>query len=291
MTEDQWRYAALAAAVVTTAIILLLTFRSVTVGRQGISTSSRNALVGADGNTSTSKFTLWLWLLLLAPGAAYLLITNAQVGAKTLADVGLDPLRPGYLVLLGVPTAAAVSAKGIAVVKAARGTSQRPVDRGGNVIRDDFGDVDLNDVQYLAFNTALLLFVGTSIYVRGELPNLPDTLVGLTSISAAGFVAGRAAASNPPSIVSATVADDGQGVPVLSIRGAHLYRPGPEPAPGGPAAQVELAPYVSVSGTTVTSVVWLDAERLHVTLAKTPPVGTAVAVTTAYGATATSKVD
>jgi len=286
--SDAWKLGAVA-TLITLIVVVFFTFFSVRLrkadpGGNAGTVQKRNILIGLDGNVSTSKFTLWLWLVLLAPGTAYLLVVSAVGRGTTLADIGLDPLRPAYLVLLGVPAAAAVAAQGIAATKATRGTRQRPPDRRGNVIRDDFGAVDLNDLQYIAFNVALLLFVGMSIVANSALPNLPDTLVGLTSVSAAGFVAGRAATSNPPTIVAVTAVDDG-GVHRVTIRGTFLYGPRPliesEPVP---------ASLVSVGGVQVTEVDWVSDSLILVIVQQAPALGAAVNVTTVYGATATANV-
>jgi hypothetical protein len=61
----------------------------------------------------------------------------------------------------------------------------------GQLFSADDGNADLLDSQYFAFS---LLLLGYSLlqFLTGEstvLPRLPDTLVGLTGVSAVGYVA------------------------------------------------------------------------------------------------------
>ena len=190
-------------------------------------------ILGTDNRTSTSKTTFLVWTLLVVWGLTSLLVagelvrTQACVGSDTpvadrikactgppenrrglmqlswrhLRDSGLDP---GYLVLLGIPAAAAVAAKAITQAKDDNGNEPKTTEpdsgknaitsavaRVGQLFSNDDGTTDLGDTQYLLFNAVLAgYFVLHLAHPDGRgLPPLPDTLLGLTSVSAATYVA------------------------------------------------------------------------------------------------------
>lgn len=119
-------------------------------------------------------------------------------------------LQPSYLLLLGLPTAAAVAAKAITTTKIAAAKSQglppakTPApdtnlelgDRVAELVSDDAGDTDLGDLQYQLFNLLtmawfLVAFLPHPLSADG-LPELPATLIGLTGVSTAGYVTKKA---------------------------------------------------------------------------------------------------
>jgi hypothetical protein len=134
----------------------------------------------------------------------------------TFATTGL---QPAYLVLLGLPTGAAVAAKAITTTKigaahdqgrAAAKTTAADANRGlgdraAELVNDDAGNTDLGDLQYQLFNLLtmawfLVSFLPHPVNPHG-LPDLPVTLIGLTGVSTAGYVTKKAlepsAASDP----------------------------------------------------------------------------------------------
>src|SRR6266536_4363802 len=147
---------------------------------------------GTDNRWSTSKASVVLWTYgVLFAFVTILLHTRGQ---------GLNDLKLSdqYLLLLGIPTAAAVSAKAITQNKDAKDPQYKtmaaaPPDalKGtGQLFTDDSGDADLLDAQYFLFSLLLLGYFVTQ-FLSAEsatLPNLPDTLVGLTGVSAVGYV-------------------------------------------------------------------------------------------------------
>lgn len=85
------------------------------------------------------------------------------------------------------------------------GATAKPDAAGTNLaqlVQNDSGGTDLGDVQYLLFNiVALAFFYGEMLRVpQAGLPTIPDVLVGLTSVAAAGFVGKKALAG--PAVVS-----------------------------------------------------------------------------------------
>jgi hypothetical protein len=160
----------------------------------------RGLYLGKDGRWSTSKMQPLLWTYAIVFGLL------ALIAAKALGDsIGWDKqidrgLQEEYLVLLGGPFAAAVLAKFITTTKDEGGEIQK-TDAGpggggpADLISDDAGETDLVDLQYFLFNLlALGLFLGTFCFNMHEgFTNLPDLLIGLTSVSGATYVAKKAA--------------------------------------------------------------------------------------------------
>ena len=112
------------------------------------------------------------------------------------------PLQPEYLVLLGIPVAAAVAAKALMTNKVLNGdvtktigTSEGVLAGAAETVRKDAGSADLLDFQYAAFNAiALVYFFATFLGTTASnpdagLPGIPPTLLGLSGVSALSYVA------------------------------------------------------------------------------------------------------
>ncbi len=165
---------------------------------------------GTDGRWSTSKTSAVLWTY--AVWFAFLTIllhTNGKGLEHTI-------LEQQYLVLMGVPVGAAVVAKGIVQGKVDRGEITTkppgPPERsllGGlsQLITNDKGAPDLLDFQYFGFNLILLAYFFTRFLGHQSfgLPHLPDSLVALSGVTAAGYLGKKGlerdpkAPANPPS--------------------------------------------------------------------------------------------
>lgn len=204
--------------------------------------------MGRDGRRSTSKLVFFTWLLIVVAGASALLFHVALYKRDTLETVGLAEFKEEYLILMGIPVGVGVVSKALIEVRSRSGQVQKappppppappapaeppPVGRhpGGFILSDD-GEFDLNDFQYVAFSALLMMYVTTCIVAKAELPDLPDTLVGLTGLSAIGFVATKATVGNPPIIHSASNGDGATADPAapagpeLHILGSNLLKP------------------------------------------------------------------
>jgi hypothetical protein len=177
-------------------------------------------VLGADNRVSTSKVQFALWTVALA----YALLVIA------FHDAVYPPgsLDPRYLLLIGFPAGAAVSAKAITTGQINSGSSSKTTISAkgkslgtaiSEIVSNDQGDLDLGDTQYFLFNlVALVAFFIAFFHNPVSLPVLPDTLVGLTSASAAAYVAKKAtvsAAPAPPLALSAVSPQQGApGTPV-----------------------------------------------------------------------------
>lgn len=161
-------------------------------------------LIGADRRFSTSLTQLGLWTLLITTSFGWLLIKAG------LTDVSVDTLLPSsrwdqYLLLLGGPFAAAVLAKGIVTYKVSQGTLQKTEPAATElrqVAADDGGGTDLVDAQYLLFNLVAQVYFVIALVQKGVLPEMPSTLLAMTSLTAATYVGSKAARANAPVITS-----------------------------------------------------------------------------------------
>jgi hypothetical protein len=169
--------------------------------RRGGSRFVVSLILGNDNRWSTSKASVVLWTYaVLFAFIAILLHTRGQ---------GLDDieLSDQYLLLLGIPTGAAIGAAGIAQSKLAAGTlvkvsalSPPTALQGiGQLFSDDSGEADLLDAQYLAFSVLLLAYFLTQFLTAESttLPTLPGTLVGLSGVSGVGYLAKKGLQTSP----------------------------------------------------------------------------------------------
>jgi IPT/TIG domain len=229
-------------------------------------------VLGADDRVSTSKVQLAMWTLALS----YALLVIV------FHDFAYPPgaLDPRYLLLLGFPAGAAVGAKAITTGQMASGAvskkrapspKKRVSTAISEIVANDQGDLDLGDAQYFIFNlVALIAFFVAFAHHPVKLPVLPDTLVGLTSASAATYVAKKAAR---PAAAKITAVSPQKGDVDTRVRifGSGLGDGEPAVTAGGLTAKVES---------------WTDTE-IQVTLSKDLVPGTIdVQVVTSDGRTA-----
>lgn len=217
-------------------------------------------IAGADNRLSTSKVQAVIWTYAVVGALAVLLILylvgdsqglDVLIGAEpVLDDAGepalnaagepVDPFPQTYLLLLGGPFAAAVAAKAIVSSKVGDGTlnkSEGDPDAGvserlSQAVSDDAGNADLVDTQYLFFNLILLGFFLTLFIEdpRHGLPELPDVLVGLTSLGALTYVTSKAVAKAQPTLSSVSPNEiEPEGKVTLRGQNLLLKRPGVDP--------------------------------------------------------------
>lgn len=163
----------------------------------------------------------------------------------------INGLSGTYLALLGVPASAAVAAKAITQSKNASGaapkvTASADQDAGAaarvaQIFSADDGTTDIGDFQYMIFNLVTAVYF-VAEFVRPStqgLPIIPDTLLGLTGVSAALYVGKKAATSNQPTITGVFPSILRGGQPAV-ITGSGLT-----PDSAAPAGHV---PKVSING-------------------------------------------
>jgi hypothetical protein len=201
----------------------------------------RGLLIGKDGRFSTAQTQAALWTLGIGFVLSFLLLRKpfGQPGEgfgdsfKQLDDV--------YLLMLGLPYAALVAARGITTSKVDNEQLQK-VESSEAKIRDlvsnDDGNPALVDAQFLLFSMiALVYFVAEFAAHPTGLPVLPSGLVGLTGVSALAYTGNKAVTSNPPAISTITRAlGSGPIRPgtTVDIRGANFV-------PEGASTEEQLA--------------------------------------------------
>jgi hypothetical protein len=213
-----------------------------------------------------------------------------QVGWGRFISSGL---AGSYLLLLGIPASAGVAAKVITQTKVSSGTivktpaalsEKTVVARLAQVFSADDQTTDIGDFQYVIFNLiTAAYFIAHVIRAPGTgLPPVPDTLLGLTSVSAGLYVAKKAADRSKPAITGVFPSIVLAGNP-LTITGSGLT------ADAGVPATATVA--VTVNGLPATEVLAdpTVANRITATapagLAGTnPPTQGTVQVSAAYGA-------
>jgi hypothetical protein len=157
----------------------------------------RGAVVGKDKRLSTSKTVAVIWTYSLASALLSFVIAKWWGHPGAFNAMKKAGLQGEYAVLIGGPIGAAILAKGIVTSQVASGQSKPDADegpQGADLVSDDAGDTDLGDLQYVLFNAVALTFFFGELLASPTLglPTIPDVLVGLTSISAVGYVAKKA---------------------------------------------------------------------------------------------------
>jgi hypothetical protein len=280
-------------------------------------------ILGKDNRTSTSKTFIFMWTLLVAWALSSLLIVGELINTHLCAaipnvnmaiatctakkdEVGLlqigwrnfiaSGLAGGYLILLGIPASAGVAAKAITQTKSDAGTvvktkasqKQSIGSRVAQIFSADDQTTDVGDFQYMIFNLVTAVYF-VAEFVRPStqgLPTIPDTLLGLTSVSAALYVGKKAATRSQPKItgVFPSILRAGQA---FTIIGNGLTVDPTQPLPTG-----LIDPEITINGGSALNVAVVPnaADRLSAVVppnlipagAQTPISGT-IQVLSAYG--------
>lgn len=178
------------------------------------------AVIGQDGRASTSKTQVVLW----TAGVTWalvdlLLLARAYPGGNLFSGAVTTNWRPEYLVLLGLPVAAATTAKA-AVTSSNQGRGpltpekaqavassrnrmyvRESVPNGvwgfvtglAELLTADDGTVAWADLQYVIFTLITLVYFVTQVLAqpRNGLPPVPAALLTLMGISATGYAANK----------------------------------------------------------------------------------------------------
>jgi hypothetical protein len=164
----------------------------------------RSLVVGDDNRVSTSKTAALVWTYTLAATLLSFVIARWLGHSEAFNAIQTQGLNAEYAVLIGAPLGAAILAKGIVSTQVANGSAAKPpatTPSPAQLVQNDSGDADLGDVQYVLFNVVALVFFYGEILRAPQLgiPTIPDVLLGLTSVSAVGFV-GKKALAGPGGI-------------------------------------------------------------------------------------------
>jgi hypothetical protein len=212
--------------------------------RQGL----KAAVIGKDGRASTSKTQVVLWTAAVVWALVdLLLLARAYPGGSLFTNAVTSNWRPEYLVLLGLPVAAAATAK---AVVAGANSGQGPAisdpdsmmkiasrlnvtsslnvkrvyvrDPAGQDVKGFFagvaelftGDdntVDWADLQYVIFTLITLAYFAIQLLAQPAygLPPVPAALLTLMGVSASGYAANKIV-STKVNTQEAPAADNGQ---------------------------------------------------------------------------------
>jgi hypothetical protein len=235
-------------------------------------------ILGADGRTSTSKTFILLWTLLVGWALIALLIAGQFVQAHhcvvlanptqacTGDEVGLlqvgwrhfmnAGLSGSYLILLGVPATAGVAAKaitqsqvtGTGFKKPNPSNGSNPFARAAEVFSADDGTTDVGDFQYVIFNLVTATYFLTQFLNPDGtgLPTIPDTLLGLTSVSAGLYVAKKAVTNTQPTVTGVFPQPLHDGQP-FTVIGTGLTGDSTSPTNVEPQITIDGMPAVSVA--------------------------------------------
>jgi hypothetical protein len=284
----------------------------------------RSVILGQDNRTSTSKTFIFMWTLLVAWALISLLVAGEVVRRHTCASgtdlnaavtacmakhdkLGLlqigwqrfvaSGLTGSYLLLLGIPATAGVAAKAITQSQVQSGNTTKtpatsPADttiaaRAAQIFSADDGTTDIGDFQYVVFNLVTATYF-IAHFIRGPasgLPVIPDTLLGLTSVSAAAYVAKKAADRSQPLITGVFPATL-RGGDTFIVTGTNLTVDPTVPGPTAPlAVSVNDVPAASVApDPNIPDRLTAVVPPGLIPAGDKPPVPGAVIVSTPYGA-------
>jgi hypothetical protein len=224
--------------------------------------------VGLDGRGSVSKTQLMVWTYAFFFAVLWLLIFRPGDFEQHWANV-----QPEYLILLGSPAAAALLAKKFTsdhveddtVVQTPASEPAKLQTAATETITTNDGQADLFNFQYVLFNLlAIGFFFSHFLFHPGKgLPDLPETLVALTGLSAAGYVAKKGwETSGIPSVSSVTPSlllfgKDNQ----ISINGVNF---------GDPSKETPPQNNVLLQGRPLSTVSHWDSQRIVATIPRNP---------------------
>ena len=179
------------------------------------------AVIGQDGRASTSKTQVVLWTAAVVWALIdLLLLARAYPGGNLFTSAVTSNWRPEYLVLLGLPVAAAATAKAVvsgsnggkgpvprshSVAKsgpqATRVYVRNPVPAGvkgfaagvAELITADDRTVAWADLQYVVFTLITLVYFLVQVLAQPQhgLPPVPAALLTLMGVSASGYTASK----------------------------------------------------------------------------------------------------
>jgi hypothetical protein len=218
----------------------------------------RGAIVGHDNRVSTSKTVAVVWTYAVASALLSLVIAKWMGHGGALDRQNHNGLQSNYALLVGGPLGAAILAKAVVASQVSAGAASKPAGEpaASQLVTGDTGATDLGDLQYVLFSVvALVFFFGEFLRAPyNGFPDLPDLLVGLTSLSAVGYL-GKKVIAQPPAIVKVdppspkpreTIRIYGSGLVVddnppsdVYFDDHHVPPAGVELTPDGPAVRVD----------------------------------------------------
>lgn len=190
-------------------------------------------LIGADNRLSTSKLSAFAWTWVLAWAILSLAVADWVSAPAGWSNFLTQGLQDQYLIALGGPFIALVGAKALVGNGVASGSQVKPpasadetspAHRITQAFSDDGGQTDLVDTQYLLFGAiALLVFIVMFIRDSGSgLPQLPDVLVGLSSVGATAYIANKWTAEDAKPHIDRVMPDKAKPGETIVLYGTNL---------------------------------------------------------------------
>jgi hypothetical protein len=161
------------------------------------------AIMGQDGRASTSKTQVVLWTAAVVWALIdLLLLARAYHGANLFTNAVTSNWRPEYLVLLGVPIAAATTAKAAVASATSTGAYVRKsigedvygfLAGVAELFTGDDDAVAWADLQYVVFTLITLAYFASQFLAQptAGLPPVPAALLTLMGVSATGYAANK----------------------------------------------------------------------------------------------------
>lgn len=218
---------------------------------------------GRDGRTSTSKTVVLLWTLLLAwalvalviggelvashpcVGAAHAIlgcegsdVALLQLGWRHFLDAGVSG---SYVILLGVPVLAGIAVNRTTPSRMKGGAPRTVLTAITELFTQDDGIIDIGALQYLIFTLVTATYFVVQFLAPGGsgLPTIPDTLVGLTTVSAGYYVATKAAETTKAAVTGVFPLPLHAGEP-FTVIGTGLL--------ADPASLTSFVPQITIDG-------------------------------------------
>jgi hypothetical protein len=201
--------------------------RTLAFRRRGL----KAAVIGQDGRASTSKTQVVLWTAAVVWALVdLLLLARAYPAGNLFTSAVTKNWRPEYLVLLGLPVAAATTAKAVVAgsnsglgpiakdssslmkgsLKVDRIYVRDPVPSGvwgfvagvAELITGEDGVVAWADLQYVVFTMITLAYFGVQFLARPAdgLPAVPAALLTLMGVSATAYAANKVVNTKPAAV-------------------------------------------------------------------------------------------
>jgi hypothetical protein len=254
-------------------LLFVVTLGEVRPSGSGLGSLLRGVLIGADNRVSTSKVVAVTWTYAVASALLSIVIAK-WLGHDQGYQAQQSGLQAQYALLVGGPLGAAILAKGIVSSQQGGDTGTRAADEAhvSQLVSDDHGNTDLGDLQYVLFNAvALTFFFGEFIHLpTAGLPKIPDVLLGLTSVSAVGYVSKKTLTSLAPAITK-IVPPHAKPGDTVTIWGTGLFDV--DRQDDGPKPKVTFRSVVPHAHSVVAQVGDMDSEADGLYMAVTVPAG------------------
>lgn len=160
---------------------------------------------------------------------------NAQATAEAAAAAD-DPAR-AVAAAQEATKAAGSAAQAATAAISGNGNTRTFWSYVGDIVNNDSGSPDIVDFQYVTFNLVAATYFLINFINHNALPQIPETLIALTGVSAGTYVTNKALLKQKPTLTGVSPASAVPGKPIM-LRGTNLAGMGTNP--DGTAAVTEV---------------------------------------------------